>query len=516
MTQSLLRMQNISKRFPGVTALEDVSLVVQKGEVHGLLGENGAGKSTLMKILSGVYQPTSGSIEFEGQKVELKRPQEAQSLGITTIYQEFNLIPTLSVAENIFIGREPGPGGLVNWAELRKQAGKVLDHLNIRMDPMKRVQSLSVADQQMVEIARALSVNSKLIVMDEPTAALTERETSRLLEIIRDLRRQQISVIFISHHLQEAKEICDRVTVLRDGQFVACEHINDVSTDEMVRLMVGRDAADLFTRRNRSVQPDVLLSVRHLERASQASVGLSALHDISFDVHRGEILGVAGLIGAGRTEVMRTIFGADPYDSGEMLLEGKPFAASTPREAVRLGIGLVPEDRKGQALFLTLAVRENLSMAKLSQLTRIGGLLKFRDERRLMNDYRERLNIRMSHGEQRIINLSGGNQQKVVIARWMALKPRLLIVDEPTRGIDIAAKAEVHQLLHELASQGVGIIMVSSELPEVLSVSDRILIMREGRVSAVLSQGASEEAVMQHMTLLTDMQAVPTHEREGF
>ncbi|NDJ63071.1 MAG: sugar ABC transporter ATP-binding protein [Chloroflexi bacterium] len=496
-------MEHIDKSFPGVQALSAVEMNLYRGEVHGLLGENGAGKSTLMKILSGAYRQDSGTITLNGEPVEIQNPLEAQRLGIVTIYQEFTLVPSLTVAENVFMGREPGGRGLLDWSAIQRQTETLMWRLDIDLKPMTLVRNLSVAEQQMVEIARALSIQSQIIIMDEPTSALSEHETQRLLQIIRELTAQGISIIFITHHLEEALEICDRVTVLRDGRNVGTEPINRLSTERLIRMMVGRSASELFQRRSQHRFGDVALSVGNLNHTPDTrDPNAITLQNISFAVRRGEILGLAGLIGAGRTEIARAIFGADEVDSMDLEINGEPVTIRSPRDAIRLGLGLVPEDRKQQALFLALAVRANLSIASLSRLLRFGEFVNRPAENELIEEYRRKLSIRMATPEQRVSNLSGGNQQKVVIARWLALQPQVLIVDEPTRGIDVAAKAEVHQLLDELANQGIAVIMISSELPEILSISDRILTLRQGRITGeFLRAQASEELLMQHMAL---------------
>lgn len=501
--QPILQMEHISKSFPGVQALSDVALTVRRGEVHGLLGENGAGKSTLMKILSGAYRPDTGTITLNGQVIDIHTPIEAQRMGIVTIYQEFTLVPSLTIAENVFMGREPGPPSLVSWRGLRQQTQALMQHLGIDLDPMKTVHNLSVAEQQMVEIARALSMKSQIIIMDEPTSALSEHEVQQLMRIIRELRTQGISVIFITHHLEEALDICDRITVLRDGRNVGTEDIGNITLNDIIRMMVGRSLEELFTRPPKQDFGDVALRVRDLNRSGDPrDPSATVLHDISFEVCKGEILGIAGLIGAGRTEMARAIFGADRFDSGTIEVFGTPVTIRSPEDAIRLGIGLVPEDRKQQALFLALAVRMNLSMAVLKRLTNRIGFIRAREEQDLVARYQQALSIRMSSPEQRVRNLSGGNQQKVVIARWLALQPRVLIVDEPTRGIDVAAKSEVHQLLDEMANQGIAVIMISSELPEILSMSDRILTLREGRITGEFTRAeATEERLMQRMAL---------------
>ncbi len=504
--QPILTMKAIHKSFPGVKALDNVALQIMPGEVHGLLGENGAGKSTLMKILSGAYRPDEGTITFNGADVEITSPIMAQRMGIVTIYQEFTLVPSLTVAENVFMGREPGPANLVNWGRLRQETSAILKHLRLNLDPMTLVRSLSVAEQQMVEIARALSMKSKIIIMDEPTSALSDTEVKRLLAIIRDLKAGGISVIFITHHLEEAMEICDNSTVLRDGRNVGTVKMADVTLDDIIRMMVGRSSGELFKRPPSQPTTETALRVRGLTRLANArDPHAIALHDISFNLNRGEILGLAGLVGAGRTEIARAIFGVDRFDAGVVEIDGKPVNIKTPGDAIHMGLGLVPEDRKQQALFLDLAIRENMSMASLNKLLRWGGFMKAAQENTMIDHYRQALSIRMASREQRVRNLSGGNQQKVVIARWLALQPKILIVDEPTRGIDIAAKAEVHQLLDKLAREGIAILMISSELPEIMSMSDRILTIRQGHLTGEFNRDAAdEETLMQHMMLDLD------------
>lgn len=504
MDDFLLRMTGIDKQFPGVKALDDVSLEIRPGEIHGLLGENGAGKSTLMKILSGAYHPDAGTIELDGQVVTMDNPHHAQNLGVVTIYQEFNLVPSLTVAENIFIGREPGSSGFVSWRKLREQAHDLLvENLGLDIDPMTRVRQLSVAEQQMVEIARALSMQSRIIIMDEPTSALSENEVKRLMQIMRDLKAQNLSVIFITHRLEEVMEICDRITVLRDGQNVGSSDVADITTDDIIRMMVGRSVNELFRRQKNTVFGDVALSVTNLSRrGTSQDPAAHVLQNISFEVYQGEILGIAGLVGAGRTELARAIFGADAFSEGHIEIEGQPVTIHSPRDAIRHGIGLVPEDRKQQALFLAMAVRENLTIANLGKMLNMNLFVKEDEEQDLVERYRRKLNIRMASPEQRIANLSGGNQQKVVIARWLALQPKVLIIDEPTRGIDVAAKSEVHMLLSEMSRSGIAIIMISSELPEIMSMSDRIITIREGQLTGeIMRDEATEETLMQMMTL---------------
>ncbi|MCC6314105.1 MAG: sugar ABC transporter ATP-binding protein [Thermomicrobiales bacterium] len=492
-------MAGISKQFPGVKALDRVTLEVRPGECLALVGENGAGKSTLMKVLSGVYQPDEGEILLSGQPVTLHNPRQAQDLGVSIIYQEFNLMPNLTVAENIFVGREPNRGGFVRRAEMTHQARLLLDQLGVTLPPNAVVRDLSVAEQQMVEIAKALSYDARIVIMDEPTSALTDTEVTALLEIVRGLTARGLGVIFITHRLDEVFAIADRVTVLRDGQNAGDLDIAEATPERIVRMMVGRELGDLFQKEAPAHAPDApyVLEVRGLSRAgSRTDPSAIVLDDVNLGVRAGEIVGLAGLVGSGRTEVARAIFGADGFDRGQILIDGVPVAIKSPRDAIARGIGLAPEDRKAQALVLNLAVRENITLASLGSLVRFGFVM-LEAERRRAEEFVRVLRVRTPSLEQKVVNLSGGNQQKVVIAKWLALKPRVLIVDEPTRGIDIGAKAEVHSLLHELAEQGVAILVVSSELPEVLGVSDRILVMRQGRIAGELSRTeATQEAIM--------------------
>jgi inositol transport system ATP-binding protein len=503
MTEPLLRMALIGKRFPGVQALADVGLEVLPGEVHALLGENGAGKSTLLKILSGAQQPDSGTIEFGGQEVTMTSPHDAQRLGIVTIYQEFTLAPNMTIAENVFIGREPGRGVFVSWRKMAEETRAITKRLGLQVKPMSIVRDLNVAEQQMVEIARALSMKSRLIVMDEPTSALSASEVEKLFRIIRDLKAQGLSIIFVTHRLEEVMQICDRYTVLRDGRLVGSGSVADMTIDSIIRLMVGRQVTALFAHREKATPGELALSVEGLSRRGNTQdQNATVLADVGFEVRRGEILGIAGLVGAGRTEMARAVFGADPFDSGRVIIDEREVHIRSPQDAIRHGIGLVPEDRKQQALFLALAVRTNLSMAAHAQITRWGVFIDETAERAMVEEYRKALNIRMASPEQLIASLSGGNQQKVALARWLALRPKVLIVDEPTRGIDVGAKVEVHNLLFEMARSGIAVIAISSELPEILAISDRIVTMREGRVTGQINcEDATEEILMSMMTL---------------
>jgi inositol transport system ATP-binding protein len=497
-------MEHISKRFPGVVALNDVTFEIAPGEVHGLLGENGAGKSTLLKILSGAYQPDSGAITLAGETITLPTPLDAQRHGIVTIYQEFNLIPTMSVAENMFLGREPGSGPFISWRRMREETAAVLSRLGLDLDPAMPVSDLSVGEQQMVEIARALSMESRIIIMDEPTSALAETEVERLFRIVADLKRQGISIIYVTHRLQEVMAICNRVTVLRDGAQVGGGKVGELGIDDFIRMMVGRSSSQLFARLGGHGKPGpVVMRIKGLWRdRDPTNPHATLLKDISLEVRAGEILGLAGLMGAGRTEVARCIFGADTHARGIIEIDGMPVTIRTPVDAIRHGIGLVPEDRKQQALFLDLAVRHNLSISSLKGLTWGRWFVNETAETEMVERFRRSLDIRMASPDTQIADLSGGNQQKVVLARWLALRPKVLIVDEPTRGIDIAAKAEVHQQLDAMARSGIAVIAISSELPEVLAISDRIVTMREGRITGEMPrERATEEALMHLMTI---------------
>ena len=500
--RSILRMRGVSKRFPGVLALEDVHLEVGEAEIHALLGENGAGKSTLLKILSGAHSADSGTIELFGEPVAFATPHDAQRAGVVTIYQEFTLAPDMSIAENVFIGREPGSRLFVSWRKLAAETRAITDKIGLRRDPMTLVRDLSVAEQQLVEIARALSMRSRLIVMDEPTSALSEAEVANLASIIRTLKSDGLSVIFVTHRLEEVFRLCERFTVLRDGRFVGSGRVAETNVDAIIRMMVGRDVGALYGTRPIPEHGAVALEVKGLTRRRTArDPHAIELIDVSLRAHKGEILGLAGLVGAGRTETARAIFGADRFDAGSIAIEGEPVSFLGPSDAMARGIGLVPEDRKKQALFLRLAIRTNLTIAAHDQISRLGIFIDERKEGRLVDEYKRLLSIRMASPDQAVGNLSGGNQQKVVLARWLALRPKILIVDEPTRGIDIGSKVEVHNLLIEMAKSGIAVIVISSELPEILAVCDRIVTMREGRVTGKIARtAATQEILMSMMT----------------
>jgi len=482
-------MHDICKSFPGVQALDQANLTVMPGEVMALVGENGAGKSTLMKILSGIYSPDSGTILMHGQEVQPRDPINARDqLKVSIIYQEFNLAMNLSVAENIFLGRIPTRGGFIQYDQLYRQAEEFLTMLGTDLDPRVPVTRLSVAQQQMVEIAKAISYQASLLIMDEPTAALTRRETDALFKVTCGLRDKGVGIIFITHRLDEIFEIADRVTVMRDGKTVGTRPISELDRGTVVRMMVGRDLSDIYSAREQSIGKPIL-------EVDQLSVP-NLLSDISFQLFEGEILGLFGLLGSGRTELARTLFGIGPLSSGHVKVDGRQVLIHSPAEATKIGLAYVPEDRKQHGLVLPMSVRENTTLTVLHSLTRLT-MVRPALERQMTDRFIGELNIRTPSREQAVNNLSGGNQQKVVLAKWLASNPRVLILDEPTRGIDVGAKAEVHSIMAELAKKRVGILMISSELPEVLHMSDRILVMHEGRLTGIFSrEEATEELIM--------------------
>jgi ABC-type sugar transport system, ATPase component len=486
---ALLEMRGIGKTFPGVKALEGVHLAVREGQVHALLGENGAGKSTLIKILSGAYAKDEGQIFFEGKPVEIRSPHDAQALGISTIYQEFNLARDLTVAENIFLGALPRKGMTVDWPAVKAGAREILDRLGVTFSTDTQIASLSAAGQQLVEIAKALNRKTRILIMDEPSALLGEKDLENLFRVVRSLQAQGIGIIYISHRLKEIFELADEVTILKDGRYVATRKVSEVTMDDLVKLMIGRDLKDVYPKR--TVEPgEVLLEVNNVSQPK-------LLRDISFQLHAGEIVGFAGIVGSGRTELARAIFGADSC-KGEMRIDGKPYKPGSPSEAIRRGVALVTEDRKGQGLFLKLNVRINTTISGLKQLTRYG-VIQFAKELALVKKMINDLSIKTPNAGFLVVNMSGGNQQKVVLARWLSVGTRIFLLDEPTRGIDVGSKSEIYQIMDKLTKQGVGIIMISSELPEVLGMSDRIMVMRQGRIVKELSRAeASEEAIMQY------------------
>jgi len=483
-------MKQITKTYPGVLALDKVDFELHAGEVHALVGENGAGKSTLVKILSGAIPMDSGQIEFDGAPVHITSPHHAQELGISMIYQEFNLSPFLSVAENIFLGKEPTrrPVPFVDWRKMRDDARGLLARIGLDIDVRRKINELSVAEQQMVEIAKALSFNAKIIVMDEPSAALTDREVEALFNLIRSLKTEGIGIIYISHRMEEMFEVGDVVTVMRDGKKVDTRQVADTNREEVIKMMVGRTLTEEFPK-ELFERGDEILRVEGLRREG-------FLHDISFNVYKGEILGITGLVGARRTELLRALFGADPVDAGNVYLEGKRIRVRSPQEAIRLGIGLLTEDRKNQGLVLGMTVRENTTLANLKSLVK-RLFIDRRREREATAMYRDELKIKTPSIEQIVRNLSGGNQQKVVLAKWLFTESKLLLFDEPTRGIDVGAKTEIYRLMNQLVREGKGAVMVSSELPEILAMCDRIIVMHEGVIAGTLDHAeATQEKVM--------------------
>jgi len=487
--QTLLEAVNITKQFPGTLALDDVHLDLQAGEIHAVMGENGAGKSTLMKILAGVSSPDAGEIRFEGRRVTLNSPSDAQNLGIAIVHQELSLVPALTVAENIYPGRLPtNIFGMVKFAALFQNAAQVLQQLNVAVDARATVETLSIANQQLVEITKAISSNCKVLILDEPTSALTDHEAEILLDFLRRLAASGVGIVYISHKLKEIFEVSNRITVLRDGKYVGTRNTSEVSTDEIIRMMVGRELGNMYPPKSQRVD-DALLEV-HNFRLPNSSI------KNSFKLFRGEVLGLAGLIGSGRTELVRAIFGADPHDEGEIILEGQPVKIKSPKQAIELGIGYLPEDRKAAGLFLEMTIKLNMEAAVIETVSS-GGFISPTKEYALATNYVQKLNVSTPGVEQVVQRLSGGNQQKTLVAKWLAIQPKILIVDEPTRGIDVGAKKEIHFLLRTLAENGVGVLMISSELPEILGMSDRVLVMHEGAIAAEYSAAeATEENII--------------------
>lgn len=504
MLTNLLDVRDVCKQFPGVKALDGVEMQVRRGEVHALLGENGAGKSTLLKILSGALRADSGEATLDGQMLKsTDTPRERQRRGLATIYQEFNLLPFMSIAENLYLGREPERRGFIDWAAMHENSRALLASLGLNVDPRREVRHLSVAHQQMVEIGRAVAQKAKLIVMDEPTAALGNREVEILHGVIYELRAHGVSFIYVTHRLDEVRRVCDNFTVLRDGRYVARGAVKSVEVRDLVRLMVGRDV-EISKRALAENSGKTVLAVKGVSRGSDSSGRHAiALNDLSIEVRAGEILGFAGLVGAGRTELARIIFGADHCDRGALYLNGTEIRPlRSPKEAIRAGIALVPEDRKQQGCFLEQSISQNMTLPSLKRIARWRIFVDQKKERQLVEKYRTALRIKMTGSGAAVGTLSGGNQQKVLLARCMALQPKVLIVDEPTRGIDIGAKAEVHQLLLDMARSGMALIINSSEMPEVLALSDRIVVFREGRISGFLdARDATENKLMELMAI---------------
>ena len=495
MGEVILSMKDIDKTFPGVHALDHANLEVRRGEVHALMGENGAGKSTLMKVLTGIYSKDSGTIVYEGKEVEYHSPKEAQDAGIVIVHQELNMMNHLTVAQNIFIGREYMKGSFIDDARMNAEAKKLFDQLEIDINPAEKMGNLTVGKQQMCEIAKAISHQAKIIIFDEPSSALTEAEIEELFKIIRDLREKQMGIVYITHRMDEIKVITDRVTVMRDGGYVGTLITADCSKSDIISMMVGRVIYE-EPKTKSMVPPDapVVLKVEHLNAGKM-------VQDVSFELHKGEILGFAGLMGAGRTETARAIFGADPKESGEIFVNGEKVVINSPQDAVRLGLGYLSEDRKRYGIVVGKSVSENSTLAHLKNYVK-GIFINKKAEDEVTQTYIDRLNTKTPGTDQLVVNLSGGNQQKVVLAKWLVKNCDILIFDEPTRGIDVGAKSEIYHLMNELTAQGKSIIMISSEMPEILRMSDRIVVMCEGRKTAEIDiADATQENIMHAATM---------------
>jgi len=489
----MLVMRGVTKSFGPVTALRSGTITLEQGSIHALIGENGAGKSTMVKIIAGLYQRDGGVLELRGEPVDFSGTAAAKAAGIAVIYQEPTLFPDLTVAENIFMGRQPRGRLLrIDRRAMGREARALFERLGVRIDPGRRARGISIADQQVIEIAKAISADARVLVMDEPTAALSGTEVERLFAVARALRDEGRAILFISHRFDEIFSLCDTVTVMRDGAYVSTSPVAGTTVDELVRAMVGREVSDLFPKEEAEIG-ETLLRVTGLTRAG-------VFDDVSFEVRTGEIVGLGGLVGAGRSEVARALFGVDRYDSGAVQLGGSPIPPASPEAAMRAGIGFVPEDRRHQGLVMGMGVSGNVTLALRRRLARFG-ILTRAAEHAVAQQWAARLDVRTAALDTDVATLSGGNQQKVVLAKWLARSPRLLVVDEPTRGIDVGTKAEVHRIITRLAAQGVGILMISSELPELLGMSDRVVVMHEGHVTAVLDRAqATPESVMRAAT----------------
>ncbi|MCE5974880.1 sugar ABC transporter ATP-binding protein [Sinirhodobacter sp. WL0062] len=483
----ILEVDNVRKEFPGVVALDNVQLKIRPGTVHALMGENGAGKSTLMKIIAGVYIPDRGEVRFAGKPIDIKGPIDALNSGIAMIHQELNLMNTMTVAENIWIRREPKNAfGLVDHAQMNRQTQDLFDSLNIRLEPKGLVGDLTVAQKQMVEIAKAVSYNSDVLIMDEPTSAITESEVEHLFAIIRDLRSRGVGIVYITHKMNELFEIADELTVFRDGKYIDTVPASDVTRDDIIRMMVGREITEMFPKVDCPIG-DVILDVQNLSLPG-------VFHDVSFKLRRGEILGVAGLVGSGRSNVAEALFGVKPAETGDIFIDGEHVVMSSPQVAMGHGLAFLTEDRKETGCFLILDCLENIQMALLTREKVNGlGFVQQAEITKLAEEYAAKLRVKTPNLHERVENLSGGNQQKLLIARWLLTNPKILILDEPTRGIDVGAKAEIHRLITQLAGQGVAVLMISSELPEVLGMSDRIMVMHEGHVSGFLDRSEADQ-----------------------
>ena len=498
MKEPLVLMEGIDKSFPGVRALENCRFELWPGEVHALVGENGAGKSTLMKVLTGVFQKDAGRIIYKGKEVKIPNPRVAQELGISIVHQELNLMPHLTVAQNIFIGREARRKGFslfLDEESMNERAQELLDLFHINIDPRIRVKELTVAKQQMVEIAKALSFNAEVLIMYEPTAALSEAEVEELFRILRKLKEKGMGIIYISHRLEELKEIADRVTVMRDGHYIGTLDIHEATIDKIINMMVGRNIYETSSREHIDKETEVVLEVKNLNRGRE-------IRDVSFKLKKGEILGLAGLVGAGRTEVARAIFGADSVESGEVYVRGQRVRIKSPADAIRHGIAYLSEDRRRYGLMLGLSVEDNVVLPSMSEFLRFNFFVHRKKSKERCAEYVDKLRIKTPTLAQKVKNLSGGNQQKVIVAKWLLKNCEILIFDEPTRGIDVGAKSEIYKLLNELVEEGKSIIMISSELPEILRMSHRILVMCEGRITGEIdAREATEELVMKYATM---------------
>jgi rhamnose transport system ATP-binding protein len=493
MTENIIELKDITKRFSGVEVLHEVSFSLRLGEVHALLGENGAGKSTLVKVMTGIHQPDKGEIYLDGKQVVFADTRESRQMGIAAIYQELSLFPDLDVAENIFVGRQPTTtGGRIDWRKLYTDAEKLLLSLGVHLELKQKARSLSIAQQQMVEIARAFSINARILIMDEPTSSLTLNEVADLFRLIRRLRNEGTAIVFISHRLEELFELADRVTVMRDGSYVDTRPIKDVTRDDLIRLMVGRTITDLFPKQDVKAG-EVVLKVENLACAG-------SFHDVSFELRKGEILGMAGLVGAGRTNVARAIFGVEPATGGSIQIEGQEVAVTSSQQAIKLGLAYVPEDRQLHGLIPAMPITSNISLPILFKYAR-RGWLQDKVERRAAYNAALQMEVRANNMWQLARELSGGNQQKIVLSKWLSTKPRILILDEPTRGIDVGTKAAVHALMSKLAAEGMAILMISSELPEILGMSDRVIVMREGHITGHFSRTeATQEKIISAAT----------------
>lgn len=487
----ILEVDGISKRFGGVQALKDVNFNLKYGEVHALVGENGAGKTTLINVLGGIVQRDSGRIIYQGEEVHFELPRQAIEAGTAIIHQELAMMPQLNVIENVYMGRMPTKNGRINWKKAEEDTRQMLDQVGLNINPRILVGNLTISQRQLLEIAKALSMNATLLIMDEPNSSLSESESEILFEVIKRLKERNVAILYVSHKIEEVLHIADRVSVLRDGQYRGTMLKEDASVDKIIHMMVGRDLLSAVTREDRSVGK-VRLVVKELSSPS--------FNNINFTIHEGEIVGFAGLVGSGRSNVARAIFGDEPYDRGEILLDGKPVRFRHPSDAINNGIGMIQEDRKELSLFMGLSIQFNMSVAKLPELSR-GGVIKRAEVKQNSDNYIDQLSIKLNSVNDPVSSLSGGNQQKTTLARWLAIDPKLLIMDEPTHGVDVGAKADIYELMRDLAEQGISIMLISSELPEIMTMSDRVVVMHEGEVTAILEQAeCDEETIMIYAT----------------